>query len=265
MKKERLVSKALDAAISDSLANKGEGEDLSSQHLNGLLIEPLAVQMTGENRKIWRLGPATKEGEVEDELVFVIQGILSKFSLVPGDIRDQQPTKVATASQQVTLTGHGSSLFEEGINNTKQLHGLFARYFHSEVAKLPGTNGNGGLSLSASNRYLTSLQDEPNAVHIKFGPGVDPFGQLQAFVGTKMVHTAENVVNYYRVATDPGTGKVVYDTAFPANFRVGDLVEIQASAIAFQGKNQAMKMHCHLRVLTLLDSSFSKASRSQLG
>ncbi|KAJ7462651.1 hypothetical protein B0H11DRAFT_1735092, partial [Mycena galericulata] len=160
--------------------------------------------------------------------------------------------------QQVTLTGCGSEKFEAGVLNTKELHGLYTRYFQSDVAKLPGTNASGEPSLSASNRYLTSLQDEPYAVNIGFGAGVDPLGHLQSFVGSSLVHTSENVVSYYRTSIDAATGKTVYDTAFPANFRVGDLVEIQASAIAFQGKNQSMKLHCHLRALTLLDSAFSK-------
>ncbi|KAJ7462388.1 hypothetical protein B0H11DRAFT_1911178 [Mycena galericulata] len=256
------AGRALDEAIKKSIQEYVDGEDAAVQHLNSLNVEPLTVQITGTNRKIWRVGPATKEGQVEDELVFRFQGILSRFSLVPVQIKDQQPNKVATASQQVTLIGCGSEQFEAGLLNTRELHALYTRYFQGDVTKLPGTNGAGVLVLSASNRFLTSLQDEPYAVNIKFGSGVDPLGHLQTFVGSGLVHTIDNVVDYYRANTDDATGKTVYDTAFPANFRVGDLVEIQASAIAFQGKNQSMKLHCHLRALTLIDSQFSKKAES---
>ncbi|KAJ7440931.1 hypothetical protein B0H11DRAFT_2252468 [Mycena galericulata] len=202
-----MTSQHYDDAAAESIQEYVDGEDAAVQHLNSLNVEPLTVQITGTNRKIWRVGPATKEGQVEDELVFRFQGILSRFSLVPVQIKDQQPNKVATASQQVTLIGCGSEQFEAGLLNTRELHALYTRYFQGDVTKLPGTNGAGVLVLSASNRFLTSLQDEPLL-----------WGVVWSIPSTTWWITTAPI-------TDDATGKTVYDTAFPANFRVGDLVE----------------------------------------
>jgi hypothetical protein len=58
---------------------------------------------------------------------------------------------------------------------------------------------------SICNRYFTSLEDDPQAVHIPFETGVDPLNKLQSFVGDQLVHSIANVVKYYRRSRDSDT------------------------------------------------------------
>ncbi|KAJ7710827.1 hypothetical protein B0H17DRAFT_914525, partial [Mycena rosella] len=208
---------------------------------------------------IWRVGPISKGGQVEDELVFRIQGILSKVNLVPVNIHQLPVNKAINASQQITLTGAGCKMFDIGINRLEELSALYSRYFSGEIMTkwTPSTDGT-AVVLSASNRYFTHMEDEPDAVAIAFGDGVDPLGHLQKFIGTQLVHTEANVVKYYKRTKKTDSQDFELDIAFPGNFRVGDIVEIEASVIGFMAVNKHARMHCNLSAITLLDSSFSK-------
>ncbi|KAJ7474494.1 hypothetical protein B0H11DRAFT_2236179 [Mycena galericulata] len=260
---EESAKLALDAEITKSISTVAAAGDAACQHMHALDADALMVQVTGENRKVWRVGPSTKDGPVEAELVFRIQGILAKKNLVPGDLSRIDPAKVGNLSQQVTVVGAGSQLFQVSLANMKHFHALFKRHFPgSTVTNLAGAE-NGVLGLNASNRYFTFTQDEPSAIHVAFAHGVDPIGQLQAFVGPNLVHSTENQVAYYKTGIDLDTSKTVYDRAFPGTFRIGDIVEIQASIVAFQGRDKTVvRLRCHLSALTLLDATFSKAAEN---
>lgn len=52
------------------------------------------------------------------------------------------------------------------------------------------------ITLKASSRFFTSLEDEPDAVNIKLSAGVDPLHKLDRFIGDELVHTSANVVRY---------------------------------------------------------------------
>ncbi|KAJ7015747.1 hypothetical protein C8F04DRAFT_1171806 [Mycena alexandri] len=116
------------------------------------------------------------------------------------------------------------------------------------------------ITLKASSRFFTSLEDEPDAVNIKLSAGVDPLHKLDRFIGDELVHTSANVVRY-RKRTSSGEEANTLEIAYPGTFRIGDIVEIDASIIAFKttGRQSQIKMHCNLNGLTLLDSTFSKA------
>ncbi|KAJ7695921.1 hypothetical protein B0H17DRAFT_865701, partial [Mycena rosella] len=159
--------------------------------------------------------------------------------------------------QQVTITGLGGELFDKGLRNLQEINGMFDRYFLQDaMTKWTNAELDGHLVMNAGNRFFTSLDNEPGARHVSFGAGVDPLGVLQTVVGNRMVHAAENVVSYFKQ-----TNKYIYDTAFPGNFRVGDMVEVEVSVIAFKSRNKMIKMHCNLRVLTLIDGIYSKVRR----
>lgn len=58
--------------------------------------------------------------------------------------------------------------------------------------------------------------------------------------------------------------EAVYDTTFPGTFRVGDIVEVHGSFVAFTAKKgKEMRMQLLLQSVTLLDSSFTKVSRDE--
>ncbi|KAJ7168106.1 hypothetical protein C8R43DRAFT_945363 [Mycena crocata] len=251
---------ALDSALEKSMEYLAEQEDRSCQHLNAIKHQDLLVQVTGQKRKIWRLGPANEEGVVEDELVFRFQGILTKVMLTPGDTTRMEPRRLGNLTQQITLGGVGSTHFEAGTEGLHNLQSVFESFFHKTAESTWTSPQSEAFEVSASNKFFTSKADDPAAEHVPFGYGVDPLDVLQELVGDKLVHSVDNAVRYYVKATDPVNHTDVYDAAFPGNFKVGDLVEMQASLIAFQGRD-SMKIHCHLRALTLLDAKFSKQAQ----
>ncbi|KAJ7171853.1 hypothetical protein C8R43DRAFT_842705, partial [Mycena crocata] len=210
------------------------------------------------NRKIWRLGPLNGDGTVEDELVLHIQGLVTKLGLTPGSIAHLPAAKASQLSQSITITGGTSETFQAGLASLQTILDLFLRNFQNGVStKWAAINDTDEPIISASNRFFTAIKDEPRAEHVAFGPGVDPIEQLRAFVGPALVHAEDNVVSYFKTASASLTEDVVYETAVPSTFRIGDVVEIQMSVIAFQGGKDTFKLHCHLRALTLLDSTFS--------
>ncbi|KAJ7740543.1 hypothetical protein B0H16DRAFT_1728905 [Mycena metata] len=248
----------LEAAIGQSRTLLTAQKDAAIQHLRDLDVEKLAVQATGSANPVWRLGPVTETGEVEEEFAFHMQGILAKTSLTPGDIE-----RAINTSQGLSLIGLGSPLFSDAVKNLHEIHALFCRYFPSNSMAKWTDADNAETTLKASNRFFTLTEDEPDAVHINFASGVDPLHKLDRFVGDQLVHTSANVVHYRkRVSNDEGESTL--DIAYPGTFRIGDIVEIYASVIAFKtsGKMGTIKMHCNLNGLTLLDSTFSKASES---
>ncbi|KAJ7698790.1 hypothetical protein B0H16DRAFT_1484345 [Mycena metata] len=252
---------ALDAVIDASKSALAENKDRAIQHLSSVDVDHLSVQVTGERNRIWRLGPSNEQGEVEEEFTFHMQGIVSRLMLIPGDVERLEIHKGINTSQGIVLVGHGSSKFTQSLERLKDLHGLFVRYFPSNnVARWNDNAEDAQPTLRASNRFFTSVEDDPSAEGIAFGKGVDPLNKLAKFLSDTLVHAEANVVKYYKqVKAD---GQTTFDVTFPSTFRVGDIVEIHASVIAFktQGRQGAIKMHCNLHGVTLLDNSFSKAT-----
>ncbi|KAJ7156832.1 hypothetical protein C8R43DRAFT_1125414 [Mycena crocata] len=258
------VSDVLDSFVKQSVTEVEAAGDVTCQHLNEFNADSVTVQVTGEKRKIWRLGPLNEDGHVEHELVFRIQGILSQCSLTPGDVNRRPESHVAHMSQKVGLVGAGSVKFQQGVDNMKRILSLFTRHFQNPTdARWAATNDNADGIVSASNRFLTSTEEEPGAVHIDFGPGVDPMDRLKSFVGPGLVHTVDNVVSYFKQSTNEATSKKTYGRAVPSTFRIGDVVEIQVSVMAFESANKSVKLHWNLRALTLLDATFSKAAEDE--
>ncbi|KAK7054074.1 hypothetical protein R3P38DRAFT_3171588 [Favolaschia claudopus] len=192
-------------------------------------------------RKCWRLGAMDEFGNVEHEISFRMQGILSKVDLVPGNITRCSLERAANLCQRVELTGIGSESFALSANNILVVQDIFRRFFAGQR-----TDGR-------------AVEEVP------FGPGVDPLGHLANFRSSDLVHTAENDVKYFRLANDLDKRHALSDRdsfyeAFPAAFRKGDIVEVQGSIIAFFAKNHVVKTIFQMNVLTLLDASFSKAA-----
>jgi hypothetical protein len=110
------------------------------------------------------------------------------------------PTKALNTSQQIAIVGLNSTLFRVGASKLRDIHGLFVRHF--PAGSVVNWVSEQEPILNASNRYFTSLEDDPLAVHIPFEKGVDPLNKLQNFVGDQLVHTSANVVKYYKRCRD---------------------------------------------------------------
>ncbi|KAJ7675874.1 hypothetical protein DFH06DRAFT_1318015 [Mycena polygramma] len=251
------ASMALQATFVSSVDSMKNPDDKALQHLGLLDVDSLKVIVTGGQRPIWKLAAIEDGAPSETEFCFRLQGIVTKLALVPGDIQKLSTIHVLNTSQQISLTGLSCASFDQAVNGLQQVDALFARYFQSDVQASRRAHDQ-SMVLNASNRFLTALADEPNALNIKFQDGVDPMGRLGKFVGTEIVHTEDNVVNYFKREKDDKTGKFSYCTATPDVFRIGDIVEIEASVMAFKNKQDQVKTHCNLRLVTLIDATFSK-------
>ncbi|KAJ7038553.1 hypothetical protein C8F04DRAFT_1255831 [Mycena alexandri] len=250
----------LDTAIEQSKTFLLARKDVAVQHLSTLDVERLAVQPTGRVNPVWQIGPVSEAGEVEEEFAFHMQGILVKSSLTPGAIERLPIDRGINTSQGVTLIGLGSPLFSEAVGKLHEIHALYCRYFPPNSMSKWTDADSTETTLKASNRFFTSVEDEPDAVSINFSTGVDPLHKLDRFIGDELVHTSANVVRY-RKRINNGEEANTLEVAYPGTFRIGDVVEIDASVIAFKTSNRQneIKMHCNLNGLTLLDATFSKA------
>ncbi|KAJ7619244.1 hypothetical protein DFH06DRAFT_1144434 [Mycena polygramma] len=232
-------------------------EDL--QHLAALDLDDMVVVATGKSRPVWRLAHPAADGSTEAEFMCRAQGVLTKVHLIPGDMSRLTPQQAHNTSQQIAIAGLGCDLFDQGVNNIKKAESVFTRHFQTDVA-LARAEGADDAVLNASNRFFTSLTEELLAEHVDFLPEVDPLGRLAKFVGQELVHTMDNRVAYYKRSAAAEPGEFVYIKAFPANFRLGDIVEIEFAFIAFKSKMQGIKMHCNLRLVTLIDATLAKAA-----
>ncbi|KAJ7241285.1 hypothetical protein C8J57DRAFT_1527028 [Mycena rebaudengoi] len=236
--------------------------DLSLQHLKLLKLDQLTVQTTGTKRKVWRLGPTNEFGGADQEVVIRMQGILAQADLTPGNVSRFTTTTAINMSQRVQLIGLESPTFKDCIDQTRNVAALYAQHFKGfKMSRYETGDDVHGDFLNASNRFFTSLHDDPQAVPTPFGAGVDIMGVLPKLQGTVLVHTEDNAVKYFRIGEDPKTKEAVRDAAFPALFQVGDIVEVHGSFIAFTTKKgKEITMLFNLQTITLIDSSFTKAA-----
>ncbi|KAJ7033246.1 hypothetical protein C8F04DRAFT_1261057 [Mycena alexandri] len=235
--------------------------DPSTQHLSEVDLDNVVVQETGLHRKTWRLS-VPGDGTIEDhEVLFRVHGVLSKVELVPGNISKMSASRMANLSQRVQIVGLGGGSFDRAIQNTKVIQEHYGRFFGSRRINPWNVGQAGGATyINASCRYFNSEKDDPTATVIEFGPGVDPLNLFaKANVkGEGLIHTLDNEVKYFKSANDPASGELFYYSAFPGVFRVGDIVEVQGTVVAFVNRQNIVKTHFHLVSLTLQDSKFAK-------
>jgi hypothetical protein len=56
--------------------------------------------------------------------------------------------------------------------------------------------------LDASNRYFTASKDMVQSIQLPFTLLADPNGVLQSMQGQDLIHTFDNVVDYYKLIDD---------------------------------------------------------------
>ncbi|KAJ7482851.1 hypothetical protein B0H11DRAFT_2232228 [Mycena galericulata] len=159
-----------------------------------------------------------ERGEVDMEMVIRVQGILAKVELVPGNVSKFNMKRAANLSRRVQLIGARSPLFETAVSNTKVVQDVFVRFFRGKrVNEWSISEDLTETYLNASNRFFTTVTDNPKASMVLFGDGVDPLGvftKLQHASGGQLVHTDDNVVHYFKLAKDPATELVDYFILF---------------------------------------------------
>ncbi|KAJ7698917.1 hypothetical protein B0H17DRAFT_926895, partial [Mycena rosella] len=110
-------------------------------------------------------------------------------------------------------------------------------------------------------RLFTSKLDANNEDRVEFHDRLDPTGDLEKLKTDQLIHSQDNVVRYYKCDLETeseSVSAVTYPTAIPGMFKIGDIVEMQASLITRSTCQHKIKVMCRLHVLTLLDNSFTR-------
>ncbi|EAU81138.2 hypothetical protein CC1G_09780 [Coprinopsis cinerea okayama7 len=215
-----------------------------------------------ENDKTWRIVEKVDEDMSTNEVVWHVQGALSKKDLPPFDtnIRANIKAKARYLRQGVTIEGFNTPSFLRAIENISEIHSLFSRcvkqgtLIPSEIV----TVNPGGGTMAASNRYFTSRTDDPQGQAHILGSTIDPNGTLAEVAGDQYFYGEDNVVCYLeKVETsDAGVSLQCRDVS-PVKIREGDLVEIQVTFMLVPIRGQKWKMNAVLRCITIMDTSFT--------
>ncbi|KDR64926.1 hypothetical protein GALMADRAFT_149157 [Galerina marginata CBS 339.88] len=210
-----------------------------------------------EQNKTWKLirNPTTQDAE---EVVLRIQGVLSQKSLPPiSQTFNIEPKQRHFMRQSATLSGLGSALFNQAIQNAQDIHQMFSRTFpQGALEDWNPAMFEGHPAIDMNNRFFTLRKQAIMDEIIPFSNEVDPHGILAAAMGAddQFVHTTENEVEYYELLHDHEQ-EIRYQQINPIKFRCGDIVEAQLSFICIQMKNAKYRMLTVLRAITILDTS----------
>ncbi|KAJ7197903.1 hypothetical protein C8J57DRAFT_1737544 [Mycena rebaudengoi] len=234
-------------------------DDPSDRHLGAIDADTVAVHQTGETRKEWRLCGCEEGGTEPVEMTARVQGIL-----VTSDLRYNHRHSEFNRiylSQRVSISGYGTEDFADSMGKKEELYGLFERYFPEGTMR--NTNIAAPLKhdiFAAATRLFTPKADAPNGRDIPFPPQMDPIGVLEQLKGSDLMHVKENQVVCMKRLRDTRTGDIIYVSASPANFRPGDIVELEVYFVAIQRRDKTTVMTTRLQSITLLDSNFSKGA-----
>ncbi|KAJ7703374.1 hypothetical protein B0H16DRAFT_1475966 [Mycena metata] len=255
------AASALDLEAKERRKLAAENYSTTFQHLADLDLEPSVVTEGGSCRKNWRLCVPCEADGVMDEVVFGVQGILTNVGLVPLAIGKLDQKRAIRLAQRIEISGLNTATFEEALDKLESANDKLTQHFSGLTVKNISTaNGRFGRPIAGSNRIFTLRVDSPTDQSTEFQPGLDPLGKLERLTSKEVFHGPDNVVKYYRRAKDPKNGSNVYDSGFPGSFRIGDIVEMQASIVTIKAANETMKLTCRLHALTMLDDSFTKAA-----
>ncbi|KDQ25052.1 hypothetical protein PLEOSDRAFT_1046487, partial [Pleurotus ostreatus PC15] len=211
-----------------------------------------------------RLTQRNEETGETEEATVALQGIVSCINLPPFELsRADDLKRLAHIRQTVTLTGLGSTHFQQIVDNCRRSYSMFSRYTPNArlvptpefLGKHTGTRDKAQhVTITASNRFFTPVQQSGGLEAVDINPEIDPRGILAKVDATKFLHTEDNAVEYY-VLTTGGDGSKSLPTT-PIVFQIGDIVEVQASMTCIPNKgNFTVKML--LRSIILLNGELT--------
>ncbi|KAK0479775.1 hypothetical protein IW261DRAFT_1336601 [Armillaria novae-zelandiae] len=205
-------------------------------------------------------------GDDVEELVFSCTGVVCEANLPP-IVRAPRRVdtiigrdKAFTLSQSITVTGLGCALFNDAIATLQEMKLTAEREFkHGMLDKWTPSTYRGFPEFTLSNRYFRTVKEGAQHEAVPFSNDVDPVGILQRLGKTDMVHTEDNVVQYFKAHTND-KGKRRFQRARPQLFRIGDVVEAQCSIIVFKTKGIKHRMKLVLCAIALLDCDITLVS-----
>jgi hypothetical protein len=109
-----------------------------------------------------------------------------------------KPARYKFFRQGISITGAGTSTFNEAVKAAQEIYALFHRQFpDGKLNSWSAGTYAGHQALDISNRYLTPKRDAPGIKHVPFSEAVDPRGILEDMARAGYVHGDENNVLYY--------------------------------------------------------------------
>ncbi|KAK7019817.1 hypothetical protein VNI00_017906 [Paramarasmius palmivorus] len=173
---------------------------------------------------------------------------------------------VKALQQRVLLTGLNTSTFTDALEGLAIMNNVLRLNVRDDNPKPLAVVVDGFTALDISNRYFTSRRFAQEDEHIPFSTDIDPNGILEGLRGHSMVHTSDNVVEYYQRVEANGVHR--FNKIRPAQIKKGDIVEIQCTLTLVEFRVNDYKQarteyntKLVLRSITLLDRSFSEKMR----
>ncbi|TFK58137.1 hypothetical protein BDN72DRAFT_782474, partial [Pluteus cervinus] len=166
--------------------------------------------------------------------------------------------------QSVTLSGLGTTTFEESLTALQEMYTVFSRQF-PEGRLMPwqagtSTLGDGG-SFTLSNRYFTKRSEGQQMQSVPFPVNVDPKKILTRMLTSSLIHTEENDTQYFVRHGDLGRN-FKYSSGNPQNFRIGDIVEVQFSLVVYHMRTEHYVLKPMLYSIALLEGKFGNVSEA---
>ncbi|KAJ7115113.1 hypothetical protein C8R43DRAFT_1138248 [Mycena crocata] len=256
------AGKTLEKISTERMTALVEMKEEAIQHLAEIDIDSIVVVETGHSRKTWRLCSREDEHGISDEIVFRVQGVITKNNLIPKNVISCPQKKVLFITQQADICGLDSAVFKTAMAKLEEINDRFEEHFCGQtVVKLTRPFSSVGPTFTASNRLFTSKNDAPTEQDNPFLFGVDPLGALAKAKGNDLIHAPENMVRYFKwQKPDESKGSSKYIETVPGAFKSGDLVEMQISFVAILGKHKDIRITSRLQAITLLDNGFTRAA-----
>ncbi|KAI1796531.1 hypothetical protein LXA43DRAFT_1057812 [Ganoderma leucocontextum] len=168
-----------------------------------------------------------------EEAILRVQGSILNVDLPP--VRQynipRNLNRLTDLKQSVTLTGLGTDQFDAAVHGVQAIYQLFYNHISRSGGRLrewiPG-HDHQDLTLTFTNRYLTSSRDAADEVHI-----------------------ADNVVEYWERQGEDSREE--YTQIKPGLFRLTNFVEVQVSFMIVRIARQKYVFVPKLRALCLLD------------
>ncbi|KAK0493796.1 hypothetical protein EDD18DRAFT_1356273 [Armillaria luteobubalina] len=201
-----------------------ESMSTSCYHMSGIIMEgeqmsEVSLQKDTDD-SVWRL--AKDNGDDAEELVFSCTGVMCEANLPPIEMK-------LTAEREFK-------------------HGMLDKWTPSTYRGFP--------MFTLSNRYFRTMKEGAQHEAVPFSDDVKPVGILQCLGKIDVVHTKDNIVQYFKAHTD-NEGKRRFQRARPQLFRIGDVVEVQCSIIVFKTKVIKHRMKLVLCAIALLDCNIA--------
>ncbi|KAJ7251670.1 hypothetical protein C8J57DRAFT_1238498 [Mycena rebaudengoi] len=190
------------------------------------------------------------------EITFTVVGMLLDMDIPPNRLNTRN---IPFFLQHATIVGLGTEKFEKAMDKIAQVAVEVELAFEDNNVE-PWTPSGGadelGDTLQTSCRFFTLSKEAPTVQIVVFDKHVDPAGVLTNTLAKGIFHCVDNEVSYMNMEG----GRLVPKN--PSAFRIGDIVELGFSVVAFKGSQEARAVvKLVMRSLIFLDGSHTRAER----